>query len=90
MSIGWSSRLAVEEHYSSIQEEVEKKTKKLRKLFVKYEAAKQEVQDITEEFQAEREDLLDSIRALTQELKLKSLVIDYFIPPSEVCVRMDG
>jgi len=43
--------LQLEEHFSSLQEEVEVKTKKLKKLWGKYQAATREVQDLQEEFQ---------------------------------------
>jgi kinesin family member 3B len=43
--------LQLEEHFSSLQEEVEVKTKKLKKLWSKYQAAVQETQDLQEEFQ---------------------------------------
>ena len=69
------ANLQLEEHFSSLQEEVEVKTKKLRKLFTKFQAALGEVKDLQEEFQTERTDLLDTIRLLTQNLKLKDLVI---------------
>jgi len=73
----------LEEQYSSLQEEIEVKTKKLKKLWNKYQAANREVQDLQEEFQREREDMLDTIRQLTRQLKLKDLMINNFVPPEE-------
>ena len=75
------ANLQLEEHFSSLQEEVEVKTKKLKKLWSKYQAATAEVNDLQEEFQSERSDMLDTIRQLTRTLKLKDLVISNFIPP---------
>ena len=72
-----------EEQFDSLQEEVEVKTKKLRKLWNKYQAASSEIRDLEGEFQREREDMLDTIRELTKQLKLKDLVIASFIPPPE-------
>ena len=43
--------MQLEEHFSSLQEEVEVKTKKLKKLWGKYQAAVRETQDLQEEFQ---------------------------------------
>ena len=40
-----------EEHFSSLQEEVEVKTKKLKKLWAKFQGAVREAQDLQEEFQ---------------------------------------
>eukprot|EP00793_Prasinoderma_coloniale_P000109 PRCOL_00005617-RA len=77
-------RVMQDESYANIQDEVEAKTKKLKKLFGKYQQARTEVADLEAEFQQEREDMLDTIRTLQQQLKLKSLVIDAFIPPEEV------
>ena len=100
----------LEEHFSSLQEEVEVKTKKLKKLWGKYQAATREAQDLQEEFQvrflkylylllffdiclhvivmlfccvylqAERTDMLDTIRQLSRNMKLKELIIANFIP----------
>lgn len=72
--------LQLEEHFSSLQEEVEVKTKKLKKLWNKYQAAVREAKDLQEEFQTERTDMLDTIRQLTQTLKLKDMIIQHFIP----------
>jgi kinesin family protein 3/17 len=72
--------LQLEEHFSSMQEEVEVKTKKLKKLWSKYQTAVREAQDLQEEFQRERSDMLDAIRELTQTVKLKDLIIANFIP----------
>ena len=74
------ANLQLEDHFSSLQEEVEVKTKKLKKLWTKYQAASSEVNDLQEEFQNERSDMLDTIRQLTRTLKLKDLVIANFIP----------
>lgn len=74
------ANLQLEEHFSSLQEEVEVKTKKLKKLWNKYQAAAAEVTDLQEEFQSERSDMLDTIRQLTRTLKLKDLIISNFIP----------
>ncbi len=72
--------LQLEEHFSSLQEEVEVKTKKLKKLWNKFQAAVRETKDLQEEFQTERTDMLDTIRQLTQTIKLKDLIINNFIP----------
>jgi len=74
------ANLQLEEHFTSLNEEVEVKTKKLKKLWGKYQAAAREVTDIQEEFQTERADMLDTIRQLTQNIKLKELIILNFIP----------
>jgi kinesin family member 3B len=44
------ANLQLEEHFSSLQEEVEVKTKKLKKLWNKFQGATREVKDLQEEF----------------------------------------
>ncbi len=46
-------------------------------------AANGEIEDIQTEWVREKEDMLNNIRELTVQLKLKSLIIDNFIPPDE-------
>jgi myosin heavy subunit len=77
-------RLALEEQYASIQEEVDIKTKKLKKLWNKFQLVKAEIGDLQQEFQEEREDYLFTIREYERELRLKQKIIDYFIPKEEV------
>ena len=75
---------ALEETYASKQEEASQKTRKLKKLFSKYQAVKSEIQDMTEDFQSEKEELLDTVRLLSQQLKIKELVVESFIPGEDV------
>ena len=44
------ANLQLEEHFSSLQEEVEVKTKKLKKLWGKFQVATREAKDLQEEF----------------------------------------
>jgi len=73
-------RLDLEQNYASKQEEVQQKTKKIKKLWTRYQSAKNEVQDIEYEFQKEREDYLYTIRHLERDLKLKMKIVEHFIP----------
>ena len=73
-------RLGQEEHYNSLQEEAEGKTRKLKKLFAKFKAAQAEIQDVQDEFAREKEDILDTIRKLSRQLKLRQLVMTSYIP----------
>ncbi|KAG5457042.1 MAG: P-loop containing nucleoside triphosphate hydrolase protein, partial [Olpidium bornovanus] len=77
------NQLQMEESYASLQEEVDVKTKKLKKLWAKLQAAKSEIGDLQDEFRGEREDLLDTIRELSRELNVKSAVIENFVPAAE-------
>jgi chromosome segregation ATPase len=76
-------QLQREETFASLQEEVDVKTKKLKKLWSKFQAAKNEQQDLQDEFRNEREDLLDTLRELSRELALKLSIIDNFIPEED-------
>ncbi|KAI9355395.1 P-loop containing nucleoside triphosphate hydrolase protein [Zopfochytrium polystomum] len=76
-------QLQMEENYASLQDEVDVKSKKLKKLWAKLQAAKAEIGDLQDEFRNEREDLLDTVRELSRELALKVAIIENFIPPDE-------
>mmetsp|Transcript_30218 Transcript_30218/g.77019 ORF Transcript_30218/g.77019 Transcript_30218/m.77019 type:complete len:778 (-) Transcript_30218:440-2773(-) len=67
--------------FGSMEEEVQVKSRQLKKLFEKYQAKKAEITDLQEQFQREREGLLEDYRILTQQIKLKNLIIACFIPP---------
>ena len=64
----------MEKTYSSLQNEVETKTRKLRKLFTKLQTFKQEIVDVTEEYNRDRRDLEETQQQLLKELKLKMLI----------------
>lgn len=81
LAIKEEANLVLEDQYSSLQEEVAAKTRKLERLVGKYRSATREVQDLQSEFQREREDLLETIRELTRQLKFKDMVVEYFVPP---------
>mmetsp|Transcript_34136 Transcript_34136/g.59579 ORF Transcript_34136/g.59579 Transcript_34136/m.59579 type:complete len:756 (+) Transcript_34136:21-2288(+) len=77
----WTS---LEQRYNSRQEHVEDLNKKLKKLWMKVQGADTEVRDIQQEFQREKEDMLDTIRYLNQQIKLRSVIIESFVPLEEV------
>ncbi|CAL1529612.1 unnamed protein product [Lymnaea stagnalis] len=71
------------ETYQSLQHEVDVKTKKLKKLFNKLQATRQDIQDLQEEYTKERQELEQTQMELTRELKLKMLIIENFIPTED-------
>ncbi|KAJ0003052.1 hypothetical protein NQD34_008201 [Periophthalmus magnuspinnatus] len=73
-------RLDIEEKYTSLQEEAQGKTKKLKKVWTMLMAAKSEMADLQQEHHREIEGLLENIRQLSRELRLQMLIIDSFIP----------
>ncbi|KAF0301417.1 Kinesin-like protein KIF3B [Amphibalanus amphitrite] len=78
------TRLDLQQTYQSLQQEVDVKTKKLKKLFNKLQAVKRDISDATEEFHRERRELEETGDALRKELKLKTVIIDNFVPPAQL------
>ncbi|XP_018599446.2 kinesin-like protein KIF3C [Scleropages formosus] len=75
--------LELRETFSSLQQEVELKTKKFKKLFAKLQSVKGEIQDANDEHVRARQELEQTQNELTRELKFKYLIIENFIPPEE-------
>uniref|UniRef100_UPI00358E9EBB kinesin-like protein KIF3B n=1 Tax=Myxine glutinosa TaxID=7769 RepID=UPI00358E9EBB len=73
--------LELRETFSSLQQEVELKTKKLKKLFAKLQAVRSETRDLQDEHVTARQELEQTQNELTRELKLRYLIIENFIPP---------
>lgn len=76
--------LSLETNLASQEEQVQKLTTKLQKLWEKYQKAQQEMVDIQHFNQGEREDMLSMIRDLRQTLKLKTLIMESFVPMKEI------
>jgi hypothetical protein len=79
------ANIILEEKYQSLNEEVQSKTRKLKRAWSKYQQAKSELDDLRKEFQLERVDFLETVRLLTRQLKLRELVVENFVP-RKVCV----
>lgn len=73
-----------DEKYQGIQDEVDTKTKKLKKLWTKLHSVKTEMSDVQDEFYREREDMLDTIRELTRQIRLRQLIMDTFVPAEDL------
>lgn len=71
-------------HLELLQEEAEQVTLKLQKLWKKYGEAKGDLDGAWSQWAAEKEEMLDSVRMLQQQLTLKDLVIQAFIPQEDV------
>ncbi|KAF5900348.1 kinesin-like protein KIF3C isoform X1, partial [Clarias magur] len=78
--------LELRDTFTSLQQEVEAKTKKLKKykkLYAKLQSVKSEIQDVNDEHVRTRQELEQTQNELTRELKFKYLIIENFIPPEE-------
>nr|XP_020459705.1 kinesin-like protein KIF3C [Monopterus albus] len=75
--------LELRDTFTSLQQEVEAKTKKLKKLYAKLQCIKAELQDVNNEHVTSRQELEQTQNELTRELKFKYLIIENFIPPEE-------
>ncbi len=76
------ARVLMVEQFSSAEEELRSKTTKLKSLWGMYQSKKSMLLDVQDEFDLERNDLLDTIRSLDRQIKLKALVMEEFIPPA--------
>lgn len=77
-------RERLQESYMTQDEQVQKLTGKLEKLFTKFKRSKQELQDVMAEHHCEKDDIFDSIREITREARLLDLILEEFVPPEEV------
>jgi kinesin family member 3B len=72
-----------QEKFSSLQEEADHKGMLVEKAMAKYQEAKQDAEDVFGEWEREKEELLDSVRELTQQIELRRTIVKHFIPPEE-------
>merc|ERR1712226_1147225 len=75
--------LGMQETYKSLKEEVDVKTKRLKKLQNKLETVLNETEDIKAENWRELQELQVTVEELNRDLKMKALVIENFIPLEE-------
>lgn len=74
------STMEIRETFTSLQQEAELKTRKLKKCYAKCMALKQEIQDTKEEHNRDRRELEMTQNELIKELKRLLLIIDNFVP----------
>ncbi|KRW99139.1 P-loop containing nucleoside triphosphate hydrolase [Pseudocohnilembus persalinus] len=70
--------------YNSYQEENEDKTQKLKQLQERLKVIQTENQEIEDFYVSEIDELQERRRDLLQELKLKQLILEYFVPQQEL------
>jgi len=73
-----------QDSYSSLRQEVDDKTKKLKKLYAKLMQVKTEIDDMRLENTKEREKLELMQMEMTRELKFKTTIIENFIPNEDI------
>ena len=78
-----SDFLNAQHKFNSIQEELDFKSKKLETLWLQYNEAQEMLNSAQEDFDRERNDMFDTIYELTNQLKLKNIICENFIPPDE-------
>ena len=77
------AQIKIQEKFNSLAEEVEHKNGQLMKLFDRFQNVNRELEEINQDFDRERNDMYDTIYELTNQLKLKNMIIEYMIPPEE-------
>lgn len=75
--------LNAQHKFNNIQEELEFKSAKLEKLMAEYNESFGLLQTAQDDFDRERNDMYDTIYELTNQLKLKTMIIENFIPVDE-------
>ena len=76
--------LQINKKFGTLQEELDYITKKLQKVWTKYKSVQNEIQEVHEDFYRDRQDMFDTISKIDIQLRLKSLIIEHFIPEDEV------
>ncbi|KAK4472911.1 hypothetical protein MN116_004117 [Schistosoma mekongi] len=73
----------LQEGFTSLKQEVEVNTRKIKRLFEKLQVVKEETSDIQEEHTTERQEHEKIQDQLTREVKLQLLILENFIPTQE-------
>ena len=76
-------KMQLKTNFSNQQEELTETNREIDRVQTRLLMTKTELGDINEVIHREREDLMDRIRDLTREIRLKHLIIDQFIPAME-------
>ena len=77
------NRMKIMRKFNSLQEELEFTNQKLESLWKEYQESAAECNNVKDDFDRERNDMYDTIYELSNQLKLKNLIIENFIPHDE-------
>lgn len=72
--------LDFKENFTSLQQEIDYKTRKLRKMYARWQSVRQEMTDLSEEFGRQRRELEETQEVLMKALRLKQLIVSHFVP----------
>lgn len=75
--------LSQQHKFNSVQEELDFKSKRLETVWAEYNQAQEMLNSVSDDFDRERNDMYDTIYELTNQLKLKNMICENFIPPEE-------
>ena len=76
-------KINLQKEYKNQQEELVGKKEEYQKIWNKYRGALEEKNDLEIDIQRERESLMMRIRELTNDIRLKHIVIDNYMPAAE-------
>lgn len=77
-------KMLIEKKFSSLQEELDYKSKKLKTMQQRCNEAQGELDERNEEFRKQNEELYQSLREYKMEVELKRLIIESYIPETEL------
>lgn len=77
------NRMKIMRKFNNLQEELEFITGKMETLWKEFQETSSECSNLKDDFDRERNDMYDTIYELSNQLKLKNLIIENFIPPEE-------
>ena len=77
------NRIKIMRKFNSLQEELEFTNQKLESLWKEYQESGGECNNVKDDFDRERNDMYDTIYELSNQLKLKNIIIENFIPSDE-------
>lgn len=77
------SCLELKQVFANLQQEVEFKRGKLKRLYAKLQFLRQEIKDRHAEYLQERQELADANDEAAMQLQKKFLIIDHFLPAEE-------
>lgn len=77
------NNMGINESFTSLQQEVDYKTKKLKKYFAKFQQLKEEIKDLNDTNNKEKLELEQTQTELLRDLKLRQLIIENFVPKDE-------